>query len=345
MTAITTPAQPAADTGPRPVPWRRMIWVTWRQHRAAIISVPAVLGAVAVVLWIAGLKIHHDYAAVSACRPVRSATCQNLTSAFNQTDWTIGNTVSILVALAPALIGAFAGAPLLARELETGTFRYAWTQGFGRVRQTVARLVLLAVVMTTAAAAFDQVFVWFFRPFLPAEGLTDLDAGVFTTHGIDFAAWTLASFCIGAFAGMVLRRIVPAMAATLGAYLGLYLLAWGVLRSHYLPVLVSKNPGTGFAGANAASAPWVLYSTYTTAGGKQANMALVNRLIEQLQHYQGGPSDGPVPTLASHGITQWYHYIPVSRFWPMQFIEAGWLLALSALLVAATVWLVRHRAA
>ncbi len=27
----------------------------------------------------------------------------------------------------PVLIGAFAGAPVLARELETGTYRYAWT--------------------------------------------------------------------------------------------------------------------------------------------------------------------------------------------------------------------------
>ena len=42
--------------------------------------------------------------------------------------------------------------------------------------------------------------------------------------------------------------------------------------------------------------------------------------------------------------TQWWRYIPVSRFWPMQFIEGGWLLALSVLLIAATVWLVRHRA-
>jgi hypothetical protein len=38
-------------------------------------------------------------------------------------------------------------------------------------------------------------------------------------------------------------------------------------------------------------------------------------------------------------------YIPVSRFWPMQLIEGGWLLVLSALLIAATVWLVRRRAA
>ena len=37
------------------------------------------------------------------------------------------------------------------------------------------------------------------------------------------------------------------------------------------------------------------------------------------------------------------HY-PVSTFWPMQFFEAGWLLALSAALIAGTVWLVRRRA-
>ena len=41
MTVLTMPAQPGQDTGAalRPVPWRRMVWVTWRQHRATIISV------------------------------------------------------------------------------------------------------------------------------------------------------------------------------------------------------------------------------------------------------------------------------------------------------------------
>jgi hypothetical protein len=47
----------------------------------------------------------------------------------------------------------------------------------------------------------------------------------------------------------------------------------------------------------------------------------------------------------SAGSTQWVRYIPVSRFWPMQFVEGGWLLVFSVLLVAATVWLVRRRAA
>ena len=49
--------------------------------------------------------------------------------------------------------------------------------------------------------------------------------------------------------------------------------------------------------------------------------------------------------LAQHGYTQWTSYQPASRFWPFQWIEGGWLLALSVLLIAATVWLVRRRAA
>jgi hypothetical protein len=53
----------------------------------------------------------------------------------------------------------------------------------------------------------------------------------------------------------------------------------------------------------------------------------------------------PAQYLLHHGITQLATYQPASRFWPFQWIEGGWLLALSLLLIAATVWLVRRRAA
>src|SRR5208283_3648755 len=103
-----------------------------------------------------------------------------------------------------------------------------------RERWTIAKLALLAVAVTAAAGAFSQVFVWFFQPFLAQEDLTVFSATVFATHGIAFAAWTLVAFAIGALAGMLIRRIVPAMAATLTAYTGLALLAGNVLRQHYL---------------------------------------------------------------------------------------------------------------
>jgi hypothetical protein len=66
----------------------------------------------------------------------------------------------------------------------------------------------------------------------------------------------------------------------------------------------------------------------------------------------GGGKGGGIPQspfvnqwLVQHGYTMWTSYQPGSRFWPFQWIEGGWLLALSALLIAAAVWLVRRRAA
>ncbi len=212
------------------------------------------------------------------------------------------------MSLAPALLGAFTGPAVLARELETGTFRYAWTQGIGRLRWTIAKLALLGAVLAILAGAFSQLYAWFFdavpRRF---EEMNVLAATVFDTRGIDFAAWTLVAFAIGAFLGMLFRRIIPAMAATLGAYLGLQLLTWLVLREDY-PVAIDTTNAKLFSGPSTPSSPWIL-KTWTV------------------------------------GHTAWWRYIPVSRFWPMQFIESGWLLVLAVALGAATVWLVRHRAA
>jgi hypothetical protein len=300
MTVLTMPAHRAQDTRPRPVPWRRMAWVTWRQHRPMLISVPAVLGAVAVFLLIAGLWMHHNYAVLTACHPFSSSACQFLNSNFNGNDWAMGDTILIFMNLAPAIIGAFTGGPVLARELETGTYRYAWTQGFGRERWTIAKLALLGLTLAVVAGAFSQVFAWFFHPFLAQENLTVLSGTVFGTTGLAFAAWTLVAFAIGALAGALIRRIVPAMAATLGAYLGLALLAWLVLRKIY-PFALVTNAANLPSGPFSVNDPWVLSS--------------------------------------------WVKYIPVSRFWPMQFFEAGWLLVLSVLLGAVTVALVRRRAA
>ena len=188
MTVLTMPAQPGQNTAPRPLPWRRMAWVTWRQHRATLISVPAVLGAVAILLVIFGLKVHRDYAALVNCPLVgsvqnESGTCQHLFQNFNSTDWPLGNTCAILMALVPVLIGAFAGAPLLARELETGTYRYAWTQGFGRERQAIAKLALVGVMLAVLAGAFGELFAWFFQPFLYTEQMNALTERCSTPAG------------------------------------------------------------------------------------------------------------------------------------------------------------------
>jgi hypothetical protein len=49
--------------------------------------------------------------------------------------------------------------------------------------------------------------------------------------------------------------------------------------------------------------------------------------------------------LTSHGYTMWQSVQPDSRFWQFQLIEGGWLLVVSALLIAGAVWLIRRRGA
>ena len=83
LTTLTVPARPEEDASLRPVPWRRMAWVTWRQHRTALTGVAALLGALAVCLWIVGLQLHHAYAAATACHPASSVACGDLVANFN----------------------------------------------------------------------------------------------------------------------------------------------------------------------------------------------------------------------------------------------------------------------
>jgi hypothetical protein len=312
-----------------------MAWVTWRQHRAALAGVAVFLGALAVYLWLTGLQIHHSYA--TDCHPASSLAC-NIN--FDGRYAVAVNVVRVFLQAAPALIGAFAGAPVLARELETGTFRFAWTQGIGRWRWTLGKLVLLAVTVTAAAAAFSLLFSWYLRPFSAAGYAIPFATDVFDLRDVAFPAWTLAAFAIGALAGMLIRRVVPAIAAALAVYAGLALATALYLRQHYLtPLLTSK--------LNLPGSAWIVNQWYTQ-GGKFALPARGSQIVSVVSRlcpsHIGNSSISPEQCLTRHGYTWWASYQPGSRFWPFQWIEGGWLLALSVLLLAATVWLVRRRA-
>jgi ABC-2 family transporter len=272
VTTLSTPTPLEKDANPQPPPWRRMAWVTWRHHRIALGGVVVFLGALAVWLWIVGLQLHHAYAAAIDCHPVGSTACSELIFNFRATGGILKG--GFVLQPLPALIGAFVGPVVLARELETGTFRYAWTQGFGRWRWTLAKLVLLGVAVAAIAGAFTVLVSWYYQPYLAAGRLYDptspLHHWLFDLRGVAFAAWTLAAFAIGALVGTLIRRVVPAIVATLAGYTVLAVVVGDVLRANYQP--------------------------------------------------------------ASH-------------FWSVQGIAGGGLLALSVLLIAATVWLVHRRAA
>jgi hypothetical protein len=349
VTTLIVPAPPGQDASPRPVPWRRMAWVTWRQHRLALAGVATLLGVAAVYLLIAGLQMRHAYAAVAACSPAGSGICRGVAGNFLDTYAPGVGPVLGLLQVIPALIGAFAGAPLLAREFEAGTFRYAWTQGFGRARWTVAKLVPLAVAVTVAAGAFSVLVSWYIQPIFGAgDDNGPLYPTIFDLRGVALAAWTLAAFAIGALAGILIRRVIPAMFATFAVWAGLAFVTGWFLRRHYEAPVVTTS-------LHVPHAAWVI-SQLWIRGGKPASLSMINQTLRPVDvqavtpgRFQPGPatpaSIDPVHYLIQHGYTQLTTYQPDSRFWPFQWIEGGWLLALSLLLIAATVWLVRRRAA
>ena len=363
MTAAAIPARrerPAV----RAVPWTRLAWVTWRQHRATLAGAAAFLGAIAVYLALTGHQIRQAYDALVAAGcpqadaimpgfsvPVASATCQSLTQGFlsfyGTTSGPVGasglnaQTVPFMLLVVPVLLGAFVGAPVLARELESGTFRFAWTQGAGRLRLAAARLIPLAVLLTAAAYGLSALFSWYFTPFLRFGNTGGYPMQLFGNLGTDFAAWALFSFALAAFLGVLLRRAVAATALSLAVTTVLDVVTMMALRQHYAtPVTVSGAGPTG-------NGDWVLGNWFTSPGGARVSVNTIdNRYIQA----QGGYHVSVFPTIVTtwatrNHYTQWWSYQPAARWWQLQLTEGAWLLAASLLLIAATILLVRRRPA
>jgi hypothetical protein len=349
ITAATSSVPRREEARSQRVPWRRMAWVIWRQHRLTIAGVLALLAAAAILVVVEGVQLHHAYAAVTACQPTGSGACQQAAANFSDDYSATAGIVTALLQAVPALIGAFAGAPLLAGVFETGTFRYVFTQGFGRARWATAKLVSLAVVVAVAAGAFSMVFSWAYGPLLGANGYgySSLYSLFFDLRGIAFAAWTLAAFAIGALAGVLIRRVLPAMFATLAAWSGLAFATAVFLRPHYRAALQTTNPNIG-PPAQVISQWWALHGKPVGLSALSTALRPVDVRVVTAAVFQPGPSTpanfDPVHYLLAHGFNLVASYQPGSWFWPFQWIEGAWLLVLSVLLGASAIWLVRRRA-
>jgi len=125
------------------------------------------------------------------------------------------------------------------------------------------------------------------------------------------------------------RRVVPAIVATLVTYTGLAFATGGFLRQHYLaPLVTSKLNISQF---RVGHHPAVVYQ-----GRPAGEPSVLNQLLQaapgQLLGKRGVPKSVTVwQYLAQHGYTQLTTYQPAGRFWPFQWIEGGWQLALSVL--------------
>jgi hypothetical protein len=325
-----------------------MAWTTWRLHRIALCGAIALFGVGAIWLTIRGLQMHHAYNAVAACRPAGSGLCRGVADQFlNSYLPGVGPTLGLLQVF-PALVGAFVGVPVLARELETGTFRYAWTQGFGRTRWTVAKLAPLAIAVTVAAGTFSMLVSWYVQPLWGAgDDNGPLYPTIFDLRGVALAAWTLAAFAIGVLAGFLIKRVTPAIFATFATWSGLAFLTGAFLRGHYESPLISTNPNFNIRA-------WVVSQVWSE-GGKPASLSMINQTLQAVDvravtpgQFQPGPATpptvDPVHYLVQHGYALVTTYQPDSRFWSFQLIEGSWLVVLSVAILGSAVWLVRRRA-
>jgi hypothetical protein len=344
MTATAITSTPARSRGSVV---RGLTWVTWRQHRSAVAGVLVVFGGAGAYLLVNGLAMHHEFhhLGLDVCGNLNSANCQSQLSAFQQRYFVLADHLPHLLMLLPSMIGVFVGAPLVARELESGTFRFAWTLARTRVQWIVTKLAVLAAVLTALALGFSALFTWWYGPFDAITGrLTAYSA--YEVSGLVFAARTLFGFTLGALLGLLIRRTVPAMAATAAAWIAVTVpsMIWlrPLIREPITVIgAVAKGPHPG---QDVPFNATIISHWYQDAAGHHVGF---DQLFQQAIVSNGGISPSPdqfSTYLSQHHDSQWVSYLPNGWFWHFQTVEAGAYTALAVLLAAATVLILRRRA-
>lgn len=342
---VLTEAPPDAV---RPVPWRRMGWVAWRRFRPTVLGVAVVVGTLSVYLVVIGNRARTAYEKVGACRPpVDTPDCQFKWMSFVEA-YADPGFLGPLLLLLPGLVGAFVGAPILGRELETGVFRYSWTQGVGRMRWAVGMIVPAALLVTVAMGLFGLLVTWRNWPIIDSGAHHRLDPSMFPSTGVAIVGWGLLAFSGGVLAGLLWRKTIPAIVSTFAVWFGLLFVAASLRLTLWTPLTTTSE----LRSSDTDLEEW------WTKGGSQVSTTEINEVLEDIgaRMNEGGLSvraerggtaatDDPMDYLREHGYTLVHSYQPDSRYWPIQLMELGVLLALSAALLGAAFWLLRRRSA
>jgi hypothetical protein len=140
-----------------------MIHLTWRQFRTQALLGGGALAIVAVALLITGPHLVHVYNSyLASCRA--TGTCGSSTNRVLHTYQLLRTGLPLLVIAVPALIGVFWGAPLVAHELETGTFRLAWTQSVTRRRWLATKLAIVGTASMIIGGLLALMASWWANP-------------------------------------------------------------------------------------------------------------------------------------------------------------------------------------
>jgi ABC-2 family transporter protein len=312
-----------------------MAWVTWRQHGTQALGALGLLVALAAAAFGTHLPIesafHRD--SLAACVPPAARTgCDIIVPHFAGEFAGLVTATRVLMVL-PVLAGLFVGAPLLARELELGTYRFAWTQGVTRRRWLLSKTALLAAGTVLAAAAASLVVMWWRSPFDTLQGR--IGPSAFDIEGVVVPAYALFALALGVLAGLVFRRTVAAMTATLVAFGATRFLVLQFVRPHFMAPLHRVIAATATSGS---AGGWVLDNTLVDGGGHQISPGREELAVIHAQ--QAGID--PHTYIVTLGWRRIVSYQPAGRFWTFQLLEAGLFAGLAVALVLVTLWLVRR---
>jgi hypothetical protein len=345
-------------------------WLAWRQLRTATaVAALGVLG-VLVALTVTGPHLLNVYdTVVVPCSA--HGNCTAVTAHFQGLDSQLVHLCSALMILAPVLFGIFLGAPLIARELETGTYRLAWTQSVTRTRWITTRLALVTFVTVVLMGLLSTAVTWWQRPL-------DLVSGsqwnTFDQRDVVPVAFAVFAVALGALLGAITRRTLVAMAGTIAGYFGVRYLVWAYVRQNVFAPLRSSSPfqlevtstgtsakigppqpndlvvsnltvtGTGrVVGQDGQFGPNGALGGFNVSGNGTAVFTGVGRCPNRIPAHPSSAAQAALQRcIDSFHLHEVVTYQPVSRYWPLQWTEAAIFVALAAALGAGCVWWVRH---
>jgi ABC-type transport system involved in multi-copper enzyme maturation permease subunit len=342
----------------------------WLQVRTQALITAAVLAALAVAAAITGIQLSHLYTSLVAhCH----TGCDLATSQFLSHDHFMDHALDLLAQIAPALLGVFWGAPLLTRELETGTYRLAWTQSVTRSRWLVTKLAIVGLATVIIAGLLTLTITWWYRA-LDTVGTNQY--AVFDRRDIAPIGYAAFAFASGALIGAVIRRTLPAMATTLGVYVFARIATTFWVRPHLLTPIhqtislpadhfgVASINGSAMTLVAQGSGPansWTQSSQFVTNSGHKASSTQLAAFVHQYCPNVGLPPAAATPP--GHAVPQpggpaagqacldqaakRFHllvtYQPANRYWTFQWLETGIFIALALLAAAGCYWWVTHR--
>jgi hypothetical protein len=324
-----------------------MTWLVWRQYRAQGAITSALLAAFAAVILVGGVKIASHWHSVFAACSGHSACLQQ------QPPLTSPAVVDalLLVGMAvPAVLGMLWGAPLVAQELESRTSDFAWAQSVTRNRWLSVKVAWLLLAAVACGGPIAALITWWSGPD-NALAANAFQPGQFDIQGIVPVGYAVFAMALGIAAGTATRRILPAIAVTLGGFIALRLVIADVVRPHYMAAVTTyynvtstfTPPGQAWLYSQGAVSPTGVVVSRGWGDLEPALPASCQRVLLAGPQTKSGSLSAVFSCMRAHGWRGFATYQPASRYWPFQGIETGIYVLLAAALIAVTFVIVRRR--